>query len=88
MARGEDPKARIPAVAFCIRIAGGAIEEDDMASTSVPVSGSTERQETLRAAFVAALLGLSLVFLTGFAQPQLLHNAAHDTRHSLSFPCH
>ncbi len=88
MACGEDPKARIPAVAFCIRIAGGAIEEDDMASPTVPVSGSTERQETLRAAFVAALLGLSLVFLTGFAQPQLLHNAAHDTRHSLSFPCH
>ncbi|HEU5096654.1 MAG TPA: CbtB domain-containing protein [Reyranella sp.] len=59
-----------------------------MASTSVPVSGSTERQETLRAALVAAVLGLSLVFLTGFAQPQVLHNAAHDTRHSLSFPCH
>ena len=59
-----------------------------MASTSVSVSGSTERQETLKAAFVAALLGLSLVFLTGFAQLQLLHNAAHDTRHSLSFPCH
>jgi cobalt transporter subunit CbtB len=88
VACGEDPKARIPAVALCNRIAGGAIEEDDMASTSVPVSGSTERQETLRAALVAALLGLSLVFLTGFAQPQVLHNAAHDTRHSLSFPCH
>jgi cobalt transporter subunit CbtB len=37
---------------------------------------------------VAALLGVALVFLTGFAHPQLLHNAAHDTRHSLSFPCH
>ncbi|HEX5517658.1 MAG TPA: CbtB domain-containing protein [Pseudolabrys sp.] len=24
----------------------------------------------------------------GFANSQLLHNAAHDTRHSLSFPCH
>lgn len=59
-----------------------------MASTSAPVVGSTERQETLKAAFVASLLGVALVFLTGFAQPQLLHNAAHDTRHSLSFPCH
>lgn len=59
-----------------------------MASTSVSALGTTERRETLRAAFVAALLGVALVFLTGFAQPQLLHNAAHDTRHSLSFPCH
>jgi cobalt transporter subunit CbtB len=88
VACGEDPRARIPAVAFCIRIAGGAIKEDDMASTSIPVAGSTERQETLRAALVAAVLGTVLVFLAGFAQPQLLHNAAHDTRHSLSFPCH
>lgn len=59
-----------------------------MASTSAPAIGSTERQETLRAVLVAALLGVALVFLSGFAQPQLLHNAAHDTRHSLSFPCH
>jgi cobalt transporter subunit CbtB len=24
----------------------------------------------------------------GFAHPNLLHNAAHDWRHSMSFPCH
>ncbi len=36
----------------------------------------------------AILLGAFLIIGTGFAQPNLLHNAAHDARHSLAFPCH
>ena len=36
------------------------------------------------------LVGLSLLYLVGFAQGpgNLLHNAAHDTRHAFTFPCH
>jgi cobalt transporter subunit CbtB len=59
-----------------------------MASTIAPVVKATERGEALRAAAVALLLGLGLIFLTGFAYPEVIHNAAHDTRHGLSFPCH
>jgi cobalt transporter subunit CbtB len=60
-----------------------------MANTTAPVvSGTAERSEARRAATIALLLGLGLVFLMGFAGPQVIHNAAHDTRHSLSFPCH
>jgi cobalt transporter subunit CbtB len=33
-------------------------------------------------------LGLGLVFLVGFAQLSVAHNAAHDVRHSSAFPCH
>lgn len=33
-------------------------------------------------------IGILLVFITGFAHPQVLHDAAHDSRHALSFPCH
>lgn len=36
----------------------------------------------------AALLGLFIVAGTGFAQISALHNAAHDYRHSMGFPCH
>jgi cobalt transporter subunit CbtB len=36
----------------------------------------------------AFVLGLTLIFLVGFAQPAVLHNAAHDSRHALAFPCH
>ncbi|MEQ1576247.1 MAG: CbtB domain-containing protein [Hyphomicrobium sp.] len=36
----------------------------------------------------AFLIGASLVFLVGFANASVIHNVAHDTRHSLAFPCH
>jgi cobalt transporter subunit CbtB len=57
-------------------------------TTTAPVASATDRSDALRAAAVALLLGLGLIFLTGFAYPEVLHNAAHDTRHGLSFPCH
>ena len=59
-----------------------------MANTTASVIRTSERSDALRAAGVALLLGLGLIFLTGFAYPEVIHNAAHDTRHSLSFPCH
>ncbi len=34
------------------------------------------------------MLGAGLVFMVGFAHSSVMHNAAHDTRHSLAFPCH
>ncbi len=36
---------------------------------------------------VAALLGVIVVLGVGFS-PGIAHNAAHDTRHTLAFPCH
>ena len=36
----------------------------------------------------AVLLGLLLLFGAGFARSQAFHDAAHDVRHSLGFPCH
>ena len=40
------------------------------------------------AALCAAGLGLLLVYVSGFAQVEALHNGAHDSRHSAAFPCH
>jgi cobalt transporter subunit CbtB len=37
---------------------------------------------------MAALLGLFIVGMVGFAHIEAVHNAAHDVRHSLAFPCH
>ena len=34
------------------------------------------------------LLGLVMLFGVGFAQAHFSHGAAHDSRHSVSFPCH
>ncbi len=38
--------------------------------------------------FAAALLGVFLVGGVGFSHIMAVHNAAHDYRHSMGFPCH
>lgn len=40
------------------------------------------------AGLVCLFLGLTLLAGVGFAGPEVLHNAAHDTRHAIGFPCH
>ncbi len=42
----------------------------------------------LAPALVALLFGGFLIFGVGIAQSSTLHNAAHDGRHALTFPCH
>ncbi|QGM96123.1 CbtB domain-containing protein [Methylocystis parvus] len=49
---------------------------------------SASRIESLKAAFVALVIGLGLVYGAGFANSETVHDAAHDSRHALSFPCH
>ena len=58
---------------------------------STPASsyaGVSSRRMT--AAVLSILAGLVLIFTVGFAQGSggFLHNAAHDTRHAATFPCH
>ncbi|MCX7380819.1 MAG: CbtB-domain containing protein [Alphaproteobacteria bacterium] len=36
----------------------------------------------------ALMFGVFLVFTAGFAGASVLHEAAHNTRHSIAFPCH
>jgi cobalt transporter subunit CbtB len=40
------------------------------------------------AVFVAALLGALFVYAVGFMPAQAMHDAAHDTRHAITAPCH
>jgi cobalt transporter subunit CbtB len=40
------------------------------------------------AAVATFILGLAIVYVVGFAGAETIHNAAHDARHSLNFPCH
>ena len=64
------------------RIAGKAAATDD-----IKVKVSSERI-TVGALMLVA--GTVLIFAVGFAQGAggLLHNAAHDTRHAVTIPCH
>lgn len=45
-------------------------------------------QSRLAAGALALFLGSFLLYGVGFAGASVLHNAAHDTRHALTFPCH
>ena len=36
----------------------------------------------------AAILGVMIFLFVGFSPMEVLHNAAHDTRHATVFPCH
>jgi cobalt transporter subunit CbtB len=37
---------------------------------------------------LAGLLGVFILGFTGFSHMEVAHNAAHDYRHSMAFPCH
>jgi cobalt transporter subunit CbtB len=58
------------------------------ASTQTFSAGTAQRTDVRVAAAIAFLFGIALVYTTGFAHSSTIHNAAHDTRHALSFPCH
>ena len=50
-------------------------------------------QHTAKVAMVcqglgALVFGAVVLFAVGFLPMDAAHNAAHDTRHTLTFPCH
>jgi cobalt transporter subunit CbtB len=42
----------------------------------------------IAAGMACLFLGSFLVWGVGLAQDARMHNAAHDTRHAIGFPCH
>ena len=38
--------------------------------------------------FAALVFGMVIIYGVGFAPMNMAHNAAHDVRHSVAFPCH
>ena len=55
---------------------------------TTPVTLAVSDSNRIIAAVFAAAFGALLLFGVGFAQSSVLHNAAHDSRHAASFPCH
>ena len=55
---------------------------------SVTVSTQASVSERAKAVAAALVLGFVLIYTVGFAASASVHNAAHDTRHGLAFPCH
>lgn len=68
------------------------LRPDDAKGRLMIASANTKTAISARTGVLPALLaialGLFFVYGVGFAAPSAIHNAAHDTRHTLAFPCH
>lgn len=49
---------------------------------------ATTATSVLAQTFAALVFGMVILFAVGFAPMGVAHNAAHDVRHSVAFPCH
>ena len=56
-------------------------------TTSV-LNGSISVSQRVQAGIVCLFIGASLVFMVGLSHISVAHNAAHNTRHAIGFPCH
>ena len=57
-------------------------------SAARPVGALTQRASRIVQATLAIVLGSMVIGIAGFSHIDVVHNAAHDTRHSSGFPCH
>lgn len=70
-----------------------AYSSQSQTQSAAPIAAPTStiagtKTRVVCSAFAAIAMGMLLVGGVGFAAPEALHNAAHDSRHSLAFPCH
>lgn len=57
--------------------------------TARSASASTVSASKRLAAGLALLfIGATITFAVGLSNMAVAHNAAHDTRHAIGFPCH
>ena len=56
--------------------------------TTTALAETVAIDETVKARVLALIFGAVILFSVGFAYSTPVHNAAHDTRHTLAFPCH
>ena len=61
-----------------------------VAATSLATSDAGDFSQRMTTAVLMLSAGMVLLFAVGFAQGSgnFMHNAAHDTRHAATFPCH
>ncbi len=55
---------------------------------NVQTSAIGQTETGIAGIVLAILAGMFLLVVSGFAQATVLHDAAHDQRHAMAFPCH
>jgi cobalt transporter subunit CbtB len=61
---------------------------ENMSSLVQSASRVSGHLEAMRYGIAAILLGIVFIGVAGFAPLQSIHDAAHNTRHAVGFPCH
>jgi cobalt transporter subunit CbtB len=56
--------------------------------TTKALGTASSAQSRLMQLALAALLGVFVIGFVGFSHVEAAHNAGHDYRHSMAFPCH
>lgn len=57
-------------------------------TVTTPAAVASSKASTTVQATFAMLLGVLVIGIAGFSHVDVIHNAAHDTRHANGFPCH
>ena len=87
LASGEGASADSPEPPSARSAQGETVQE--YVIDRAPRSRSASRREPrVLVAFLAAICGLGILWVVGFSDLDILHNAAHDIRHSNALPCH
>ena len=68
------------------RIRLNGLTEGDMTTKTISTSFTISQRAT--AGIISLFMGCSMVFMVGLSHISAVHNAAHDTRHAIGFPCH
>jgi cobalt transporter subunit CbtB len=56
--------------------------------TAHQLTTSLSLAQRISAGLASLFLGTALLYGVGLSQDVRMHNAAHDTRHAIGFPCH
>ncbi len=68
-----------------------ATQFSSQSSISSALEQSQQKDRTINSLvqnLSAFVFGAIVIFAVGFLPMEAAHNAAHDSRHSLAFPCH
>jgi cobalt transporter subunit CbtB len=64
------------------------MSQSQLANAQVTLPVAAGNVGRLSQAVMAMVLGVFVIGMVGFSHIDVVHNAAHDVRHSNAFPCH
>ncbi|MBR1086096.1 CbtB-domain containing protein [Bradyrhizobium manausense] len=64
------------------------MSQSQLANAQITLPVAAGQVGRLSQAVMAMVLGIFVVGMVGFSHIDVVHNAAHDVRHSNAFPCH